>query len=163
MFGAASPSSQHRQTIQELVQEGSLKNPQWYDKIPQTIRDALGLVGLLEERYLWVDSLCIIRDDSVQKHGQINVMASIFKNASFTIVAAQDNANCGIPGLPGVSNPRAISQLIFHLDEHRSFVDCPPSRVRHSTWSTRGWTFQESILSKRKLIVCDGMVEWQCL
>lgn len=31
-----------------------------------------------------------------------------------------------------------------------------------STWSKRGWTFQESLLSQRKIIFCGDRVQWQC-
>ena len=56
--------------------------------IPKTIRDAIRLVLLLGERYLWVDSFCVIQDDQDTKQLYLNSMASIYANAYFTIVAA---------------------------------------------------------------------------
>ncbi len=46
------------------------------------------LIRQLGEQYLWVDSLCIVRDDDVERHDQLERMGSIYANAYMTIVAA---------------------------------------------------------------------------
>jgi hypothetical protein len=56
-----------------------------YGKISQTIRDAIALTSLLHERYLSVDSLCIVQDDEGTTKDQISKMASIYANAHSTI------------------------------------------------------------------------------
>jgi hypothetical protein len=45
--------------MSQLQRVGALSNM----PIPKTIQDAMGVVGLLEEIYLWVDTLCIIQDN----------------------------------------------------------------------------------------------------
>ncbi|KAE9367151.1 HET-domain-containing protein, partial [Stipitochalara longipes BDJ] len=55
--------------------------------IPSTIRDAMAVVEILEERYLWVGALCIIQDEESTKQEQLNNMASIYAEATFTIIA----------------------------------------------------------------------------
>jgi hypothetical protein len=68
--------------------------------IPRTILDAMRLVESLGERYLWVDSLCIIQDDEVFKYEEVNDMASIYVNACVTIVAARGkDSNFGLRGV----------------------------------------------------------------
>ena len=149
--------------LESLLQENSLDNPEWAAKIPQTILDAIRLAGTLDERYLWVDALCIIQDDEDEKHSQINNMAAIYANASITIVAAQgEDANFGLRGVKGITEPRDFHQEIFPLGDQVKFIHSPVVPLSSSTWSKRGWTFQESLLSQRKIIFCGDRVQWQC-
>ncbi|PSN62948.1 hypothetical protein BS50DRAFT_455258, partial [Corynespora cassiicola Philippines] len=53
--------------------------------LPRTIRDAMTFVKRLGQRYLWVDSLCIVQDDGVEKHSQIAMMHEIYSAAYVTI------------------------------------------------------------------------------
>lgn len=53
---------------------------------------------------LWVDSLCIVQDSQWDKGRQIKLMASIYRNAALTIIAAGTQES-GL-GLSGV-NPLA--------------------------------------------------------
>lgn len=56
--------------------------------LPQTVKDAIDLASEMGEKYLWVDSICIIQDDPVVVNAQINQMDLIYAQAVFTIVAA---------------------------------------------------------------------------
>lgn len=68
--------------------------------IPATIRDAITLVHAIGERYLWVDSLCIIQNDLKMQQAEITRMGSIYSRALFTIIAADgDHAKSGLPGV----------------------------------------------------------------
>jgi hypothetical protein len=60
------------------------------------------------EKYLWVDSICIVQDDPVVANAQINQMDLIYAQAVLTIVAATgQNANVDLPRLhsPNMSLP----------------------------------------------------------
>jgi hypothetical protein len=131
--------------------------------VPRTIADAISVVGLLAERYLWVDALCIVQDDESTRHDQLNNMASIFASATVTIIAQQgSDANYGLRGLRGISQTRNLPQETFTLAkgyqvaQRRSGSDVP------CVWSHRGWTYQEEIFSKRTLVFAADMVEWRC-
>ncbi|PVH97917.1 hypothetical protein DM02DRAFT_500578, partial [Periconia macrospinosa] len=64
--------------------------------LPRTIRDAMYVVELLEERYLWVDCLCIVQDDVDGLKGIIHSIDHIFSAAQLTIIAASGaDANTG--------------------------------------------------------------------
>lgn len=137
----------------------SLKN----DAIPFTIRDAIHLVALLGEEYLWVDSLCICQDDIDNKMRQISNMGKIYSQAMLTIVAAYGkSAHAGLPGVrPFSRNSIQHTELvqnillaneILHLDE----------TLLQSYWNTRGWTYQEKELSRRCLIFGENQVYFQC-
>ena len=79
-------------------------------EIPKTIRHAIELVGLLGERYLWVDRLCICQDDEETKASQIDIMGDIYGNALVTIIAASGwDANHGLRGIEGITGPRNLA------------------------------------------------------
>jgi Heterokaryon incompatibility protein (HET) len=134
--------------------------------IPRVIEDAIKVLGLLEERYLWVDAICIVQDDDEARYDQIQNMASIFANATVTIMAMQGpDANYGLRGLRDISEPRNVVQDVFTLEKGSSIINAqqqnedPPDQ---SPWSQRGWTFQEQIFSRRQLVFSADRVQWKC-
>ncbi|KAK4449022.1 heterokaryon incompatibility protein-domain-containing protein [Podospora aff. communis PSN243] len=124
--------------------------------IPKTIRHAIGLVAMLGQRYLWVDRLCICQDDREVHTKQIDTMGDIYNNAIFTIIAANGwDANHGLRGIKGLTPPRNLPP---HL-ESQDFELIEPST---SVWYSRGWTFQELLLSSRKLKFHYNVAIWEC-
>lgn len=137
-----------RRRDKALRQPGSLA--QTDNPLPQTIQDAIEFTEKIGERYLWVDSLCIIQDDGESKMKQINSMDQIYSKALLTIVALH-GSSCH-DGLPGVQpNTRRWKQLVVEVRgikvanaQERNSEDGPVL-----AWPTRGWTFQEHALSLR--------------
>jgi len=145
----------------ELTQENSLSK--YADQIPQTIKDAMFLVTRLLDRYLWVDALCIIQDDSEDKKSQISAMDRIYGSSVLTIAAAHgEGAEAGLPGVrPGT---RSIIQGIETIQGIR-LANRPWSfdkSVGESKWNTRAWTFQERILTKRILYITPQQIFFKC-
>jgi hypothetical protein len=65
--------------------------------MPRTIRDAINLVRDLGERFLWVDSICIIQGSDRSWALNSRVMDQVYGNAYLTICAADgDNAGAGL-------------------------------------------------------------------
>jgi hypothetical protein len=58
------------------------------EMLPQTIQDAISVTHRLGIRYLWVDALCIIQDNPIDKSTEINAVGANYKNATLTISAA---------------------------------------------------------------------------
>lgn len=103
------------------------------------------------KRYLWVDRYCIPQSDIQQRREAILNMNQIYDDAEVTIVAlCGNNIRAGHPGVSSVfrSGLQPVStqggQLVSTLP-HLDTVIC------QSTWSTRGWTYQEARLSRRCL------------
>ncbi|KAH0422285.1 hypothetical protein CcaCcLH18_12905 [Colletotrichum camelliae] len=127
--------------------------------LPRTIEDAISVTLKLGHRYLWVDRYCIRQDDESDKMEQIQIMDQIYECAVLTIIAAagrDDNY-----GLPGVGKPR-IAQTWRKGPLSFARLKYPEDEVEGSVWSTRGWTFQESILSHRRLMFTKSSVFLQC-
>jgi len=96
----------------------------FYSSIPQTIRDAISVCKVLGERYVSVDSLCIVQD-SPNKTQVIAQMDLIYGYATFTIVAACGNS--ANPGLVGISSERITQQYRFSRAMN-SPTSCPHSQ-----------------------------------
>ncbi|KAK3392373.1 heterokaryon incompatibility protein-domain-containing protein [Sordaria brevicollis] len=134
--------------------------------IPKVIEDAILVVAGLGERYLWADLYCIDQDNEVDKHDQISNMDSIYESAHATIVAFSGaDASVGLPGVsdqPRKPYPSEHLPPTFPLAAIRpSVVNCP-SLTYSSVWLTRGWTYQEAVLSRRLLLFTDYQVEFIC-
>lgn len=128
--------------IVALEKPGSLTKPEFYDKIPITIRDAMLVVKELHMRYLWVDSLCIIQDDDGDggsKMEAIAKMAYVYGAASLTITAASGiDANAGLPGVrSGADRKQPIEEIGpgFRLAFKQMW-----QYYDSSVYYTRGWT-----------------------
>jgi len=135
------------------------------ERLPKTIRDAVGLVYHLGYRYLWVDSLCIIQDDEVDMTSQIAYMDSIYAMAIVTIIAADgSHANHGLAGW--TDNPRDVHQLTVGVSEGMSLMEhvhlFTGTAYDNCVWKTRGWTFQEELCSRRKLLLTADQAFWIC-
>lgn len=135
------------------------------------ISDAIALCRALKEKYLWVDQLCIIQDDEASQLVQIQAMDAIYSSATFTIIAALNNkTNNGLPGcpiLPGCpGRPRLPSVLVTSRQyDHRKRkfgARTMGTIVDQSCWNHRGWTFQERLLSRRRLFITEARVVFQC-
>ncbi|CZR65787.1 uncharacterized protein PAC_15687 [Phialocephala subalpina] len=134
--------------------------------LPHIISDAISLCKDLGERHLWVDRLCIIQDDESSKHDQIAGMDKIYRSATLTIIVAT-NSRDG-EGIPGYHKwPRKSSVWRPERDcnvegSRASELNGMRTIVNTSLWNKRGWTFQERILSRRRLFVTDFAVIFEC-
>ena len=105
---------------------------------------------------------CIDQDNADVKRNQINAMNLVYSNAHLTIIAAAGEDS--VYGLPGVGLRQRVTQEHVCVDETvfvRTFPHASET-LKTSRWATRGWTFQEGLLSNRKLIFTDQQVAFQC-
>ncbi|KAI3333980.1 heterokaryon incompatibility protein-domain-containing protein [Ustulina deusta] len=120
------------------------------------------LVADLGERYLWVDSLCIIQDDISDKRQYLPMMGDIFNSAMVVVVAAVENAGSGLPGLR--DHERRQSRFTETIQGIDFTFGQPQLQDYLSTtiWNTRGWTYQEAQLARRALVITDAQAFWSC-
>lgn len=151
------------------------KQPGFFDRpLDQTIQDSIELVFKMEEKYLWIDSLCIFQDSYEDKAHQIPQMHKIYGKAIMTIVAAYgDDADSGLPGV-GVESRIGTRFKLDLEDIQISFrsqtkffapvldIGFVENYLRSSTYQGRAWTFQECHLSTRMLVFTKDQVYWEC-
>jgi hypothetical protein len=133
-----------------------------FSKAPAVIKDAMRVTLRLHFRYLWVDRYCIDQHDANQKHQQIANMGNIYAGATLTLIAA--GSTDPEIGLPGVSSCRCNLDAAFDLGPY-SYVPLfgnPKAAIQSSKWSTRGWTYQEAVMSLRKLVFTSDGFYTQC-
>ena len=152
-----------------LQQPFALTAPEFSNLISPMIRHAIHMTTIIEERFLWADSLCITHHDPKAASEQLKLMGAIYANAIITIIAIDGDAESGLSGLQGISSPRETSQEIIPFGDETIVVrsTCDLNEISSFSWRQqpyheRGWTFQEYALSKRNIIFCDGELHWVC-
>lgn len=130
-------------------------------EIPETIEDAIAVKLRLDFRYLWIDRYCIDQG-SAEAHAQIQQMDLVYQNAEVTIVAAAGNNPSH--GLPGVGRRHRSLQPRVKVGKHLLFstLQDPRLRIKGSSWMSRGWTYQEALLSRRRLVFTDEQIYYEC-
>ncbi|KAJ4304969.1 hypothetical protein N0V90_000497 [Kalmusia sp. IMI 367209] len=164
VWGAAEQLRLLTSNYSDLTSKGSLEMDHYGARIPRTIRDAMELTVRLGERFLWVDALCLVQDGPNFAE-EVLRMDRVYSEAIWCLVAgsAQD-ANTP---LSRVRNEGETQRTYQHIETVRGktlAVMLPSLAVYlHSTrWNTRAWTYQESVLSARLLIVADAQTYFTC-
>ncbi|KAF2667721.1 HET-domain-containing protein [Microthyrium microscopicum] len=161
VWGSTATFETLKSNLSELGEDRSIL--QVRERLPRSINDAISLVSALQERFLWVDALCIVQDDAEDKQTQISHMDIIYRQAVATIVSLSgQDANAGLPGVQEGS--RQVQQRSIVVNSWRLFAKLPElsAVLQKSKWQTRAWTFQEGILSRRCLFFSNDQVYFQC-
>jgi hypothetical protein len=146
-----------------------MKHPMRQSDMAQTHWDAVSLVRDLKMgnklKHVWIDELCLYGDGVNDPSHAVNNMDRIYAAALFTVIAADGNdAHSGLTAtttqrrkvgdqmrtkvLPGVEWG-VVRTVYNHMGEN-------------NVYSTRGWTYQELVLSHRCLVFANGMAFWLC-
>ncbi|KAK4447241.1 heterokaryon incompatibility protein-domain-containing protein, partial [Podospora aff. communis PSN243] len=142
---------------------GDLSSHELPEQLPRTIEDAILAVLKLGMQYLRVDKYCIDQADHTGKEEHIRNMDKIYQNASATIVAcAGSDSEYGLPGVSGVSRTLQLSSKTTG-GTFVSALPALPSVLKASVWATRGWIYQEAILSRRLIFFTDFQVYASCV
>lgn len=91
----------------------------------------------------------------------INQMGQVYANASVTIIAAAgDNSEVGLPGVSMC--PRKPQQRVDIQNTTLLEIPYGEDDLLSSKWASRGWTYQEGYLSKRRIIFTPNQVLFLC-
>lgn len=132
------------------------------ENTPAVIGDAIKVTLALGFQYLWVDKYCIDQKNQATKHKQIFHMDAVYRHASLTIIAAAGTDESS--SLPGVTQDRPAKQTSIQTDEVSilSTLPSPVHQIVDSKWASRAWTFQEAILSRRRLVFTEDQLYFEC-
>ena len=132
------------------------------DGLPMTIEDSIKVAMALGYQYIWIDRYCIDQSRPTEVQHQVGLMDLVYKNSDLTIIAAAGEDP--FYGLPGVSNRARATQHVGQVTNRLllSTIHEPAIAIYNSLWNTRGWTYQEGLLSQRRLVFTDQQIYFEC-
>ncbi|EEU36900.1 uncharacterized protein NECHADRAFT_81018 [Fusarium vanettenii 77-13-4] len=162
-----------------LIDVGSLGDSEGIkvSQLPRTIQDAIEVTRLLRQRHLWVDAICIIQDSLSDWEYESARMASVYQDAYLTI--AIGTASSATEGFLHHRHLAASQKPSFRAEcqygQGKKFIlgaRIIPDKAAHTQQRDggeelplylRGWTLQESQLSRRQLTYTEEELWWMCL
>ena len=137
------------------------------EKVPQTLRDALYIAKSLGFRYIWIDALCIIQKDKLDFAEQVAALTEIYGNSTLNISAssAKNSDNGILKELP--DNGTLLGILVqrdFQILPNTVWAGPRPQTldIEEKFISSRGWVFQERLVSPATLHYTDEGMVWEC-
>ena len=151
-----------RGTDRNAVIDASVESGDLPHTLPPLLEDSIQTVNKLGYRYLWVDHCCLPQRDVNAKGRLIQRMGDIYASADLTLIAAVgDGPHHGLPR----TNPgeyRSIpTKLGFFAAMPITFGGVVED-VQKSAWNSQGWTYQEGLRSRRRLVFTENQVYFQC-
>ncbi|TQN71695.1 hypothetical protein CSHISOI_03820, partial [Colletotrichum shisoi] len=136
----------------------------------QNFVEAIKTTRRLGIRYLWIDSICIIQGDKEDWAVESKLMHKVYRN-SYCNLAAVDSKDClgglfrgrehGV--LPATYDPpRGSSHRLSGRKWRILTSDLWDKDLLGSPLYTRGWVFQERMLSPRLLQFGHSQMFWDC-
>lgn len=140
------------------------------EAFPATMRDIIPLARYLGFRYLWIDALCIIQDNPADWQEQATTMTAIYQGCSLNI-AVSDAQSCDAGATRTLHRSSVLlgtksSSVSTQNSDAEIVVVCEPQLNRNSPsegpLSTRGWVFQETLVSIATIYICHYGLYWDC-
>jgi hypothetical protein len=156
-------------------------------ELPKTFQHAIAITRGLGIKYLWIDSLCIIQNDSADWERESRNMSTVYANSYLNIAATRSLDSNG-----GLFSPRWMEAMevpdVFscplnevkiectspgqafevyarfpHVRAHEDFFqDFTSGRHVRSPLLTRAWVFQELYLCPRTVHFHSSELIWEC-
>ena len=138
--------------------------------LPKTILDAVHTTRAIGERYLWVDSLCIVQDDEDDWAQEAQRMGDIYIGSLCTLIAGTDSSSKGLfidrEALKVSAATLTLNSAsgLTEPQELTLFPSLPDGDIhRGGPTTARGWCLQEEMLSPRRLYFTPYQFVWECL
>ncbi len=148
--------------------------------LPKSFQDIAALSRKLGVRYLWIDSLCIVQDDNVERDVEIARMHDIFRHALLVIIAAEaSNPYAGFLEASRVPPSDRVRSCWIDFVVHYRELELNTVKIRKKPLvhcagqdtdacgglmriGKRAWTYQERLLARRCLVFHNVDVVWEC-
>jgi hypothetical protein len=133
-------------------------------KLPRTVEDALLVTKSMDIAYLWIDYVCIDQHDTLVKQQQIGIMDAIYSAAYVTLIVSDGHsADEGIPRVSTAPMSKPQAQVGFGRGNVlKSRMRSLQGEINSGTHSKRAWTFQELILSRRRIFFTRRQAFFSC-
>jgi hypothetical protein len=137
--------------------------------LPKTFQHAIEITRYLGLQFLWIDSLCIIQDDSNDWRRESVLMTQIYGASRINLAASgatNGSEGCFFDRHPAwrCQIPTPMNGSLFKASQQ--LWDCYPDNFRKSLLdmplSKRGWVLQERMLARRTLHFTRTEVFWEC-
>jgi len=112
-------------------------------------------------KYLWIDRYSVNQQNHTERVQEIRRMDEIYQGAQVVLIDAMGQGpTLGLADLSYHRDP----QLRLRTRKHELIVMPPPpqSRILDSKWATRGWTYQESRMARRRIFFTREQVYSEC-
>lgn len=142
----------------------------------RVLQDAIETCRVLSVPYLWIDALCISQDDILDWQRESALIGKVYSNTYLTIsnlssesctqgflerppaqieIPFQSKVNPEIRGSYDLRSLGSIETWSFRYDEMKEDISC-------SKLETRGWAFQERVMSGRILAFGRFRIHFIC-
>lgn len=122
---------------------------------------AVSIIKLLGERYIWIDSLCIVQDDEQVVDRTLSQMHMVHATSVLCLVA-KAGQDCK---LRASRHPMDSRDARHDGEKLTGGYHChypPKFAVTGCSYDERAWTFQDFMFSRRRLIFYHGPLSWFC-
>jgi len=157
-----------------------------FSQLPKTFQDAVQIARALGFQYLWIDSLCIIQDDTTDWELESAKMAGIYEESCLTIAAtASVDSKGGFFFNRWTRQPWGRRSNIETFEFQRTFGDGDRTVYVRQAFESghftiagtplypkfftntgpllhRAWAYQERIMAPRVLHVNTDEMFWEC-
>ncbi|KAI1377914.1 HET-domain-containing protein [Hypoxylon crocopeplum] len=186
-WGSKEEADQQLKTTNDTL-EDHLKQID-FERMPKTIADAITVCRKTGIRYIWIDALCIIQGDENDWARESFEMSNVYANSFLTLCVLRGSScvsgflenrdmrpTLGVkfrstvdPSVSGTLYLRMLQQKVWRNLNDTSLIprisspDEPAwDDINDASWSKRAWTFQEALLSRRKVFFGDSMFHMSC-
>lgn len=146
-----------------------------FGSLPLLYRHVVSVAYKLGIRWVWIDSLCIVQDDADDWNCEAGKMGDYYRMAHFTLGAVGVNEGTPAGGL-FAAGPLRLAKLPYRDKQGRSrgffYIHPKPTAgarmlgykqlISKSDFLSRGWIFQEWLLSRRLVCYTTSGIFLQC-
>ena len=169
VWGSGSPMRLVSENVLQCQQDIPLA------RLPQTFIDAIKLTDGLGLSYLWIDSLCIVQDLTLDWEMESTTMCDVYRGSTINI-AASASVNCD-GGLFRQRNPLSVTPCILDISYKQKSgarlgeggpyalmceIACDRDPLVNEPLSRRAWTVQERILAPRTVYFTARKIYFVC-
>jgi hypothetical protein len=138
------------------------------DTLPKTFQEAIAITRHLNQKFLWIDSLCIIQDSARDWEVESATMESVYRFSLLNIAATASSNGTG--GCFRERNP-LLAQICVIEDVEWTWSPGKHYLYDSMLWSmgmkyaplnNRAWVVQERFLAPRILHFGENQLYWEC-